>query len=226
MANPVWIDCANIKEKNGECTNKKKKRKKSLSINDYQNSLFLISSFSPLNTNKYNFYKIIELTRSILFIQTYLSKYLTEKITNFEGKLSDKRIQFTESHGYNTILNNQDIIIPRIYENYGYPSRPPNNFGLIKGLRDGDLKHGPPGGKYVKYVKVDQSCLVVKRWFHECLVAERLKTRWWADIVALSPPINIIIPDRWQNNRGQTRAPGARLRLTPDTLMNIQLFDI
>lgn len=37
--------------------------------------------------------------------------------------------------------------------------------------------------------------------------------------------INIIIPDRWQNNRGQTRAPGARVRLTPDTLMNIQLLD-
>lgn len=26
----------------------------------------------------------------------------------------------------------------------------------------------------------------------------------------ISPPINIIIPDRWQNNREQTGAPGAR----------------
>lgn len=65
--------------------------------------------------------------------------------------------------------------------------------------------------------------MVVKRWFHECLAA--LKTRWRADIVAISPSINIIIPDRWQNNREQTGAPGARARLTPDTLMNIQLFD-
>ena len=72
MANPVWIDCANIKEKNGECTNKKKKRKKSLSINDYQNSLFLISSFSPLNTNKYNLYKIINKNLIVIWVIVYI----------------------------------------------------------------------------------------------------------------------------------------------------------
>lgn len=78
-------------------------------------------------------------------------------------------------------------------------------------------------GKYVKYVKVDQSCLVVKRWFHDCLAPfeNEMADGYRCDIAA----INIIIPDRWQNNRGQTRAPGARVRLTPDTLMNIQLLD-